>query len=72
VFQKALANESRVKESRNLQNPNEKVKHHVHLLNYESDKLDDCGEDVYVVEFTRTSKDTPHTCSSLKSIHKNW
>jgi cell division protein FtsB len=52
VFQKALANESRVKEFRNLQNPNEKVKRHVHLLNYEYDNLDDCGEDVYAAEFT--------------------
>jgi hypothetical protein len=52
VFQKALANESRVKESGNLQNLNEKVKRHVHLLNYESDNLDDCGEEVYAAEFT--------------------
>jgi hypothetical protein len=36
VFHKALANESRVKKSGNLQNLNEKVKRHVHLLNYES------------------------------------
>jgi hypothetical protein len=71
VFQKALANESRVKESGNLQNLNEKVKCHVHLLNYESDNLDDCGEDVYATEFTWSSKDTPHTCASLKPANRN-
>jgi hypothetical protein len=72
VFYKAPANESQVKESRNLQNPNEKVKHPVHLLNYESDNLDDCGEDIYATEFTWSSKDTPHNCASLKPIHRNW
>jgi hypothetical protein len=72
VFQKALANESRVKESENLQNPNKKVKGSVHLLNYESDNLDNYGEDVYVVEFTWSSNNTPDTCGSLKPIHRNW
>jgi hypothetical protein len=71
VIQKALANESRVKEFGNLQNPNEKVKRHVHLLNHEYDNLNDCGEDVYAAEFTWSSKDTPHTCASLKPIHRN-
>jgi hypothetical protein len=71
VFQKALANESRVKESGNLQSLNENVKRHVHLLNYESDNLDDCDEDVYAAEFTWLSKDTPHTCASLKLVHIN-
>jgi hypothetical protein len=71
VFQRALANESRVKESGNLQNPSKKVKHHVHLLNYEFNNLDDCGEDVYATEFTWSSNNPPHTCASLKSIHRN-
>jgi hypothetical protein len=71
VFQKALANKSRVKESENLQNLNDKVKRHVHLLKYESNKLDNCGEDVYATEITWSSKDTPHTCASLKPIHRN-
>jgi hypothetical protein len=72
VFQKALANESRVKESEILQSLNEKVKRPVHLLNYESDNLDDCGEDVNAAEFTWSSRDTPHICASLKPVHRNW
>jgi hypothetical protein len=71
VLQKALANEGRVKESGNLQNLNEKVKHLVHLLNYKSDNLDDCGEDVYATEFTWSYKDTPHICGSLNPVHRN-
>jgi hypothetical protein len=71
VFQKALTNESLVKES-GLQNLNEKVKCHVHLLNYESDNLDNCSEDVYAAEFTWSSKDPPHTCASLKPVNWNW
>jgi hypothetical protein len=71
VFQKALANESQVEESENLQNLNEKIKRHVLLLNYESDNLDNCGEDVYAAEFTWSSKDTPQTCASLKPVHRN-
>jgi hypothetical protein len=71
VFQKALANESRVKKSGNLQNLNEKVKCLVHLLNYESDNLDNCGENVYAAEFMWSSRDTLHTCASLKPIHRN-
>jgi hypothetical protein len=54
-----------------LQSLNEKVKRLVHLLNYESDNLDDCGEDVYAAKFTWSSKDTPHTCASLKLVHRN-
>jgi hypothetical protein len=64
VFQKALANESRVKESGNLQSLNGKVKCHIHLLNYESNNLNNCGEDVYATEFTWSTKDTPHLCLS--------
>jgi hypothetical protein len=40
-------------------------------INYESGNLDDCGEYVYATKFTWSSKDTPHTCASLKLIHKN-
>jgi hypothetical protein len=67
-----LADEGRVKGPGNSQNPNERVNCHVHLLNYKSDKLDDCGEDVYATEFTWSYKDTPHTCASLKPINRNW
>jgi hypothetical protein len=71
VFQKVLANESRVKESQSLQNPNRKVKHPIHLHNYESNNLDDCGKNVYADEFTWSSNDMQHTCPSLKPIHRN-
>jgi hypothetical protein len=54
-----------------LQNLNKKIKRHVHLLNYKSDNLNKCGENIYATKFTWSSKDTPHTCASLKPVHRN-
>jgi len=51
VLQKALANESRVKEARSLQKSNKKPNRFVYVLGCESNCLDDEGNDVYAAEF---------------------
>jgi hypothetical protein len=43
----------------------------IHFLSNDSDASDNESSDVYVVEFVWSSKDKPHTCASLKPIHRN-
>ena len=49
VLQKALTNESRAKEARNLQKSNEKPNRPVYVLGCESNCSDDEDKDVYAV-----------------------
>ena len=71
ALQKALANESRAKEARNLQKSNEKPNRHVYALACDSNCSDSEGKDVYSAEFIWPSSDKPCTCGSLKLIQKN-
>jgi hypothetical protein len=68
VHQRALAIESRSKESR------ESHSHHrssMHALDCNSDCSDDESNDVYAAEFDWPSQAKPFTCSTLMPIHKN-
>ena len=68
VHQRALAKESRSKESQ------ESHRHHrssVHALDCNSDYSDDESKDVYAAEFVWPSQAKPFTYSALKPIHKN-
>ena len=68
VHQRALAVESRSKESQ------ESHSHHrssVHALECNSDCSDDESNDVHAAEFAWPSQAKPFTCSALKLIHKN-
>ena len=69
VLQKALANESRAKET--LQKSNGKPNRPVYILGCESNCSDDEGKNVYAAEFAWPSNDKPCTCGSLKPIQKN-
>jgi hypothetical protein len=69
VLQKALANESRVKESKNLQKPNEKVNRPICLLDYESEKSDGGDKDVYSARFIKISKMYLNVRKSLVSYY---
>ena len=71
VLQKALTNESRAKEVRNLQKSNEKPNCPVYVLGCDSNYSDDEGKDVYAAEFVWPSNDKPCVCGSLKPIHKD-
>ena len=59
VLQKALANESRAKEARNLQKYSEKSNRSVCILGCESNCSDDEGKDVYAADFICPSNDKP-------------
>jgi hypothetical protein len=72
VLQKALANQSRAKETRNLQKSNEKANRPVYVLGCESNSSGDEGKDDYAVEFFWPSNNKHCTCGSLKPIKKNW
>lgn len=67
VLQKALANESRGKESRNSQKASEKSNRPVFAFDCNSD---DEEKDVYSADFVWSSKDKPSTCSSLRPTNK--
>ena len=71
VLQKALANEIRAKEDRNLQKSSEKPNRPMHVLGCESNCSDDEGKYVYAAEFAWPSSDKLCTCGSLKPIQKN-
>ena len=71
VLQKALANESRTKEARNLQNSGEKFNRPVIVLGCESNYSNNEGKDVYATEFAWPSNNKSCTCCSLKPIQKN-
>ena len=71
VFQKSLANESRAKEARSLQNSNEKPNRHVYVLGCESNCSEDEDNNVYAAEFVWSSNNKSCTCGSLKLIQKN-
>jgi hypothetical protein len=68
LLQKALANENRLRESKNSQKTNEKSNHPIY---YASDYSDNESKDVYAAEFTWSSDDKPNTCVSLKPAHKS-
>ena len=70
VLQKALANESRAKEARNLQKSNEKPNCPVYVFGCESNCSDNEGKNVYAAEFAWPSNDKPCTCGSLNPIQK--
>ena len=70
-MQKALANESRAKEARNLQKSNDKLNRPVYVLGCEPNCSDDECNDVYAAKFAWPSNDKPCTCGSLKPIQKN-
>ena len=71
VLQKSLANESRAKEARSLQNSNEKPNRHVYVLGCESNCSNDKGNNVYAAEFVWPSNNKSCNCGSLKPIQKN-
>ena len=71
VLQKALTNESRAKEARNLQKSNEKPNCPVYVLDCESNCSDDEDNNVYAAEFACPSNNKSCTCCSLKPIQKN-
>jgi hypothetical protein len=64
VLQRALAQESRSKDSKPKPD-----RFGVHTINYDSS--DDEGKEVYAAEFVWPSKDNPSTCASLKPVRKN-
>ena len=64
VLQRALAQESRSKESKFKSD-----RLSMHMLQGESS--DDEGNEVYAAEFVWSSSDKPSTCTSLKPISKN-
>jgi hypothetical protein len=69
VHQRALAVESRSKESQ------ESHKHHrlnMHALECNSDSSDDESKEVYTAEFAWPSKAKSYAYSTLKPINKNW
>lgn len=71
VLQKALAQESRAKESRNFQRSSDKVKvdcPSVHMLEYESENSNDDDVDVCVAKWDWSSKSKPFVCSALKPV----
>ena len=70
VLQKALANESRAKEARNLQKSNEKPNRPVYVLGCKSNCSDDEDKDIYAAEFAWPFNDKPCTCGSLNPIQK--
>ena len=68
VHQKALAVESRSKE---LQESHRHHRSSVHVLECNSNCLDDESNDVYAAEFIWPSQANPFIYSALKPIHKN-
>jgi hypothetical protein len=64
VLQRALAQESRSKESKFKSN-------HLSMHMLHDDSSDDENSEVYAAEFVRSSSDKPSTCASLKPIPKN-
>jgi hypothetical protein len=67
VLDRALAQENRSKELAKSKSdrPN------IHFLNNSMDTSDDESGDVYATKFAWSPKDKPHTCASLKPIHRN-
>ena len=65
VLQRALAQESRSKDTRlKSDRPN------THIVDY--DFSDDESKDVYAAEFKWSANEKPCTCTSLRPIQKNW
>ena len=69
VLQRALACESRVKDSRSFQKSSNH--HAINVLEYASDDSDNEDADVYVAECSWTSKSKPFICPNLKPVQKN-
>ena len=75
VLQKALAQESRAKESRNFHRSSDKTSKNdrpgMNMVEYDSESSDDEGTDTCVAEWDWASKSKPFVCSALKPIsHK--
>ena len=68
MHQRALAIESRSKESQESHRNHRSI---VHALDCTSDCSDDESNDVYAAEFAWPSQAKPFTYSALKPIHKN-
>jgi hypothetical protein len=69
VLQRALALESRAKESRNFQKSNDKFKvdrPNVHMLEYESENSDDDDADVCVVEWHNSYSHGTSDCNIFR------
>lgn len=71
VLQKAMANENRVKEFKQVQKLNKKINHPVYTVGCESNKMDNNDHNVYAAKFSWLSKASSHPCDSPKPIHKN-
>jgi hypothetical protein len=73
VLQRALDCESRAKESRGFTRSSDKPKneHHVNMVEYSSEPLDDEEVDMCVVEWNWASKSKQFVCSSLKPASKS-
>ena len=65
VLQRALAQESRSKESKCKSD-----RLGMHMIH--GDSSDDENSEVYAAKFVWSSSDKPSTCASLKLIPKNW
>src|SRR6266540_4334599 len=69
VLQRALAQESRSKETKDMHRSKSDCPR-VNMVGYNSESSDDEVE-VYAAEFLWPSKDKPYTCDALKPIRKN-
>ena len=67
VLQKALANESQGKDSKNSQQANEKANRPIY---YASGDSNNESNDILTTEFVWSHKDKPITCNSLKPVCK--
>jgi hypothetical protein len=70
VLQKALAQESHAKESR--EHYKSKADHlHIHNVSYDSGSTNDESRDICAAEFVWPSKAKSHACPPLKQVHMN-
>ena len=69
VLQRALAQESRSKETNDMHR-SKSDRPRVNMVGYGSENSDD-ETDIYVAEFVWPSKAKPYTCEALKPIRKN-
>jgi hypothetical protein len=69
VLQRALAQESRSKETKDLHR-SKSDRPRINTVEYNSDNSDD-EADIYAAEFVWPSKAKPYTCDALKPIRKN-
>jgi hypothetical protein len=74
VLQRALDCESRAKESRNFLSSSDKPRseHHINMVEYSSESLDDKEVGMCVAEWSWGSKSKPFVCSGLKLTSKSW